>query len=143
MIKIGNSASNISVYTCQPKDKDELKKIIKARIDKEGPNCDLNDIDVSLVEDMSWLFAYLRFNGDISRWNVSNVENMVSMFYNASFNGDISRWDVSNVKHMSGMFFVSNFNQDISNWEISKDCNTDYMFKNCAIKEEFKPKLSQ
>ena len=80
-LKIGNNLSEWSAYSCQPKDKEELEQIIKDRISKEGPNCDLNDIDVSLIDDMSKLFAESEFNGDISKWDVSNVINMEGMFY--------------------------------------------------------------
>ena len=80
MIKIGNLASNISVYTCQPKTRDELIKLVEERINKEGTDCDLNDIDTSLITDMSELFSDSKFNGDISKWDVSNVEDMRYMF---------------------------------------------------------------
>ena len=53
---------------------------------------------------MAYLFAGLKFNGDISKWNVSNVRDMENMFDGSSFNGDISKWDVSKVKNMSNMF---------------------------------------
>ena len=59
------------------------------------------------------------------------------------FNGNISNWDVSNVINMSGMFDESTFNQDISNWNIRKDCDVDYVFYNCSIKDEYKPKSLQ
>ena len=139
-LKIGNNLSEWSVYSCQPKTKKELKKIINGRISKEGPECNLNDIDTSLITDMSGLFYKLEFNGDISKWNVSNVKNMISMFSNSKFNGDISRWDVSNVEDMSWMFHASKFNQDISNWNVNKDCEIFNMFNDCKIKEEYKPK---
>ena len=51
----------------QQTSKDELKKIITDRISKEGFKCDLNDIDTSLIDDMSGLFIRLDFNGDISK----------------------------------------------------------------------------
>ena len=143
MIKIGNNISEFSAYSCQPKTKEELKKIIKDRISNDGSNCDLNDIDVSLIEDMSWLFYWSQFNGDISKWNVSNVKYMHGMFGNSNFNGDISRWDVSNARDMTGMFANSKFNQDISNWKIRKDCNTRLMFAMCHIRKEYKPKALQ
>ena len=76
MIKIGKNLSEWSAYSCQPKTKEELKEIIKERIENEGPNCDLNDIDVSLIEDMSYLFFGSKFDGDISEWDVSNVTNL-------------------------------------------------------------------
>lgn len=90
--------------TIKPTTKDELKEIIKETIEKEGLNCDLNFIDTSNITDMSYLFAFSQFNGDISNWNVSNVEDMSGMFYCSKFNQDISKWDVSNVKYMHEMF---------------------------------------
>ena len=82
MIKIGKNISEFSMYSCQPKTKKELVEIIEDRISKEGPKCDLNDIDVSLIDNMSYLFYWIKFNGDISRWNVSNVKSMYSInFY--------------------------------------------------------------
>ena len=143
MIKIGKNISEFSIYSCQPKTKKELKKIIEDRISKEGSNCDLNDIDVSLIDDMSWLFYISKFNGDISKWNVSKVENMSYMFNDAKFNGDISNWNVSNVQNMTNMFANSNFNQDISNWKINSRCHLDYAFYLCRIRKEYKPKSLQ
>ena len=50
----------------RPKNKKELEQIIKKEIKKNGKNCDLNFIDTSLIKDMSYLFSYSNFNGDIS-----------------------------------------------------------------------------
>ena len=100
-------------YKYFPETKEELQNIIKERIKKEGPKCNLNDIDVSEITDMYGLFFLTDFNGDISQWDVSNVENMQEMFSNSNFNGDISEWDVHNVKKMSLMFANSKFNQKI------------------------------
>ena len=119
MIKIGKDIRKFSTYSCQPKTKFELKEIIKERISKEGPRCDLNDIDVTLIEDMAGLFDSSDFNGDISEWDTSNVKYMTWMFANSNFNGDISNWDTSNVLYMSFMFYDARFNQDISKWNVS------------------------
>ena len=54
----------------KPANKEELKKIIENRIQTEGPECDLNDIDVSDITDMRELFEGSNFNGDISKWNI-------------------------------------------------------------------------
>ena len=81
----------------QPKTTEELKEIIERTIEEQGLECDLNFIDVSNVEDMSYLFYSSKFNGDISKWDVSNVEDMYDMFAHSQFNGDISNWNVSNV----------------------------------------------
>ena len=139
MLKIGkNISSDWTIHTCQPKTKDELKEIILDRISKEGPNCDLNDIDTSLIEDMQMLFAYSKFNGNISKWNVSNVKDMIGMFAYSEFNKDISEWDTSNVVDMQYMFNNAKFNQDISRWKINKNCDMFGMFSNCPIKRSFK-----
>ena len=67
-------------YKYFPETKKELKDIIKQRIKQEGNKVDLNDIDVSKITDMSYLFEETAFNGDISNWDVSNVTDMSSMF---------------------------------------------------------------
>ena len=140
-LKIGKNLSEWSSYSCQPKTYRELEHIVNDRIEKEGPNCDLNDIDTSLITDMSELFFGSEFNGDSSKWNVSNVKNMEGMFCRSWFDDDISDWDVSNVENMSYTFSSSKFNQDISKWKIRKDCRIHKMFDKCPIKSEYKPKL--
>ena len=117
IIKKSNKQSNNS-YKYFPKTKEELKDIIEKRIEQEGNEVDLNDIDVSEINDMSNLFEVTDFNGDISEWDVSNVTNMRYMFYKCKeFNQDISNWNVSNVK-------------DATN-----------IFGHCHIKEKYKPKF--
>ena len=103
-------------YKYFPETNKELKDIIKQRIKQEGNKVNLNDIDVSKITDMSYLFEGTAFNGDISNWDVSNVKDMHGMFNGCkSFNQDISNWDVSNVKGTSDIFY------------------------NCPIKEKYKP----
>lgn len=114
----------------RPTSKEELKRLINQRIEEQGLNCDLNDIDVSRVTDMSDLFFSSKFNGDISEWNVSSVRNMNGMFYNSKFNGDISKWDVHNVESMLNMFNESKFNGDISGWDVSSVETMSGMFAN-------------
>ena len=154
-------------YIYHPKTKDELKKIIKLRIESYGNECDLNDIDTSNITDMSYLFEYSDFNGNISKWNVSNVTDMHSMFNGSAFNQDISNWNVSNVTNMNAMFLNSKFNEDIPNWNVSNVTNMNYMFMgskfnndisnwdvsnvtnntdifyNCSIEEKYKPKFKK
>ena len=129
------------VYNYHPKTRNELKDIIKQRIKSEGNKCDLNDIDTSNITDMSNLFVYSEFNGDISKWNVSNVTNMNDMFRYSEFDGDISNWNVSNVTNMECMFMNSQFDGDISNWDVSNVTNNAAMFHDCPIEEKYKPKF--
>ena len=98
------------------KNKEHLRKLIEARIREFGPNCDLNDIDVSQITDMSGLFKYSNFNGDISQWDVSDVENMHAMFFGSKFNGDISQWNVSKVTDMRHMFDNSPLKGNEPDW---------------------------
>ena len=131
---IKNKSNNYNYF---PETKEELRDIIERRINKEGKEVDLNDIDVSRITDMSDLFRGLDlnfdFNGDISNWDVSNVISMEAMFYGCKdFNQDISSWDVSNVTNMTSMFCnCGKFNQDISNWEVSNVTNMGSMFSGC------------
>ena len=120
-------------YKYFPKDKNELKDIILQRIEAEGNEVDLNDIDVSKITDMSYLFEETDFNGDISSWDVSNVTNMHAMLGGCKqFNQDISKWDVSNVTNMNAMFYgCESFNQDISKWDVYNVTSMNSMFYGC------------
>ena len=137
-----NKNTKIDKYHYHPKTKEELKKLIIDLMHEHGTEIDLNDIDISKVNDLSYLFCNSKygtgndlpkyntnqFNGDISEWDVSHVTNMECMFFGSYFNGDISNWDVSNVTNMTNMFSFSEFtgkNGDISEWDVS---NVKYMF---------------
>jgi surface protein len=132
-------------YTCQPKDSDELRKIILQRIKNDGHECDLNDIDVSKIKYMTFLFdadyntIFKDFNGDVSQWDVSNVENMNAMFYKCKqFNCDLSSWDVSNAKYMSNMFEgCKKFKCDLSKWNVSNVKSMYKTFLNCPTQPEW------
>ncbi len=121
-------------YTLFPKTKEELQEMIKDEISENGNECSLNHINVSKITDMSNLFRYSEFNGDISEWDVSGVSNMDEMFDSSEFNGDISNWDVSNVTNMYCMFYGSKFNGDISNWDVSSVKDMGYMFGNSPLR---------
>lgn len=149
-----NNVKNSNKF--RPKTKDELRKLIKKELKRQGPDADLNFIDTSDITDMSELFEGLyvgnikidkwdvsnvtnmsnmfrynpEFNADLSNWNVSKVTNMYAMFYKAKkFNSTLSKWDVSKVTVMRGMFNgASSFNGDISKWNVSKVKDMGWMF---------------
>ena len=83
------------------RDRIHLEEAIGQRIAEYGNEADLNDLDISMIRDLSQLFENSDFNGDISGWDVSNVRDMSWMFSNAKFDGDISGWDVSGATTMS------------------------------------------
>ena len=131
-------------YKYFPENQLELAGIIRQLVDKRGYKVDLNDIDVSKVDDMSYLFTGLHrlqhFNGDISKWDVSRVKNMEGMFRsNKKFNGDISDWDVVNVHNMRFMFESSKFDGDLSDWNPPTTSDQTNMFSDCPL-ENHPPK---
>jgi surface protein len=103
----------------KPKDKKELRKLIEKAL-AANPDANLNNIDVSYITDMSYLFDGLDPHQiRIEDWDVSNVTDMDYMFADCSaLHCDISNWDVSNVQDMSFMFAGSAFNGDISKWNV-------------------------
>lgn len=78
--------------TLKPKNRDQLKQIIEQRINEQGPNCDLNDIDVSGITNMSCLFKLSQFNGDISKWDVQNNTNTQFIFYLSPLYNNPPQW---------------------------------------------------
>ena len=124
-------------HTLFPETKEELVKMIKEEIKKNGNSCSLNHIDVSKIKEMTYLFSrdyyegyYLAdFNGDISEWNVSNVIDMEGMFECSNFNGDLYYWDFSNLQCMTRMFFEADFTGDISEWNVSNVEDMSGMFR--------------
>ena len=66
------------LYRHHPETKEELRSIIKERMKKEGNECNLNDIDISKITDMSNLFSKYNLFGMPVKYDISD------------FNGDIS-----------------------------------------------------
>lgn len=140
--------SNKKSYTYKPANSKELRELVKKRVEEEGPQVDLNDIDVSDIKDFSRVFRnkngmYTDFNGDVSRWDVSNAQIMTEMFYGCSnFNGDLSDWDVSNVLSMSIMFAgCEKFEgTGLDNWDVSNVENMFCAFSDCR---KFNADISQ
>ena len=123
-------------YEYHPTNRPELLDIIIDLL-KQGIT-DLNCIDVSNIEDMSYLFWAINKkiqvkDIDISEWDVSNVTDMLQMFSECSkFNSDLSNWDVSKVTCTRWMFSgCEKFNSDLSQWDMSNVINMEDMFIRC------------
>jgi surface protein len=136
--------SNSKSAIHKPSSRDELKSIIEQELERQGPDADLNHIDVSYITDMSYLFYKLNIeNIKIDQWDVSNVTNMEGMFYECSnFEGNgLENWDVSNVTTMEDMFsWCKKLNVDLSSWNVTNVKNMSYMFYFC---ERFNCDLSE
>ena len=122
--------------------REHLVYLIASLIDLRGNDCNLNDVDVSNIKNMTRIFAAHDFQGDVSGWNTSSVTNMESMFSGCNhFNGDLSKWNVSKVRNFEKMFYHCYvFNGDISGWKLntkkapigsSSYIKTDSMFEDC------------
>jgi surface protein len=134
-----NSKIRKHEYNYHPTNKPELITLIYDLLKERGNEADLNDIDVSKIDDMSNLFSpFRKFNGDISQWDTSKVTTMLGMFDGCNkFNCDISGWDVGRVKNMTMMFNDCwSFNQDLSNWDVSFLEFFSYMFCKCDSFEQ-------
>ena len=120
-----------------------------SRKDFEG----IEDWDVSNVEDMSYMFAYMsydsfeshskaKFNRNLNNWNVSKVKHMSFMFYYCNdFNQPLDKWDVSNVEDMFRMFDnCKKFNQPLNSWNVSNVTNMSGMFQ---VAESFNQPLDK
>lgn len=118
--RLGGKANKGTQYNYSPKGVAELYDLTRKLMIERGNEGDFNDIDTSNVTNMAFMFEQeVNFNGNISQWDTSNVTIMRCMFHHAE-----------------------SFNQDISNWDVSKVIDNKDMFKDCQIKEEFKPKFN-
>ena len=129
--------------------KKELKEYLKSEIEKQGKNVVIQNLDVSLLEDLSELFSGI-CNGvktlDLSGWKTSNAKDMNWMFWGCSSieSLDVSGWDTSNVKDMKYMFYsCRNLESlDLSGWDTSNVTDMNDMFHNCpAPYEEINNKI--
>ena len=118
--------------------KKELKEYLKSEIQKQGENVVIQNLDVSLLEDLSELFSGI-CNGvktlDLSGWKTSNAKDMNWMFWDCSSieSLDVSGWDTSNVENMSYMFYTCERLKSINltGWDVSSVKNMEGMFYYC------------
>lgn len=103
---------------------------------------DLSGWDVSAGEEFIGMFERCtKFNSDLNNWDMSNAKNLDGMFHYAeTFNKPLYKWDISNVVYTEQMFDnAKSFNQDISNWNIRSVTNAHNVFRDCPIRESYKP----
>ena len=119
--------------------KEQLQEYLKSEIEKQGENVVIRNLDVSLVENLSWLFAKIADNVktlDLSGWKTSNVKNMSWMFGGCSIieSLDVTGWDTSNVTDMFGMFYTCERlkSLDLSSWDVSGVNTMEGMFYYCS-----------
>lgn len=118
----------------KPHDKRELESVVNTVLmEQNNPSIDLNFIDISNVDSLSYLFKDKDFNGDISKWDTSKIRNMREMFSGSTFNGDVSRWDTSKVEDMWGMFMDCPFSGDLTHWNTSRVKDMGNMFARSAF----------
>ena len=143
-LHINNSTKPVRT---RPQTKDDLINLIIDELEHQGPDANLNHIDVSVITDMRGLFHYVNKkitvgNIKIDKWDVSNVTNMEFMFQDCEyFNADLRNWDVSKVESMQGAFTACRkFDSDLSRWDTGNVVYMSGLFNTC---ENFDSDLSR
>lgn len=132
-----------------PKDRRELIDIIYNRIlehakDKTYTVLDLNDIDVSNIDDFTRIFSYSSYELgkssittiNVEYWQTSQVTTFANMMGECATIKEINleTWDVSNATHMKKMFWNCKKLEtvgDISEWRTLNCENMESMFNGC------------
>ena len=137
---------NNTIYTCQPKTRNELRQIIEDRYKEQGPGTKqepiyFNDIDISKIDDLSHIFENTKFEYiDLSDWDVSNVYSMYSLFTKcyALREVNLSGWDVKRLESAGYMFDGCNLLKrvDLSWKNTSKIALFKRMFCDCINLQE-------
>ena len=123
--------------------KEKLREYLKSEVEKQGENVVIQSLDVSHIEDLSWLFVGIATGVktlDLSGWKTSGVKDMSWMFGGCKTleSLDLSGWDVSNVKTMNDMFACCENIEylDITDWDTSKVKNMARMFFGRPVPDE-------
>lgn len=85
--------------------------------------------DVSNIEDFGYLFAFSNLDVDLSGWDMSNAVNVRHMFRSTPFNHNLNEWDVSNVNNFGNMFRDSPYNHPLDQWDMSNAMIIGGMFR--------------
>ena len=118
--------------------KDQLQSIIQERYYNNKSFIDLTDIDISELDNLSYIFYTLNMEVvDISGWNTSNVitmENMFSFCDKLKNIIGIENLDVSKLEDATSMFYCCKnlVELDLTNWNPISLENTYDMFSCCS-----------
>ena len=102
---------------------------------------DANNLDISNVEDASYMFANCSKSKQIQvqNWNTSNIRFFQNMFYgDTSLDTlDINQWDVSSAWNITTMFSYSGIKSiDLSEWDVSRITSFEKLFFHCTQLKE-------
>lgn len=132
-----------------PKNRRELVDIIYHRIldhanDETYTVLDLNDIDVSNIDDFTRIFSYSSYELskssittiNVEYWDTSQVTTFSNMMAECATIKEINleSWNVSNATDMKKMFFGCKKLEsigDISDWRTLSCENMEHMFEGC------------
>ena len=106
--------------------KEQLQEYLKSEIERQGENVVIRDLDVSLVEDLSYLFnndiANKVKNLDLSGWKTDMLKKMHHMFSwcDNIESLNLSGWDTSNIKDINCMFYKCPAPYEVVNKKLRK-----------------------
>ena len=120
--------------------KEQLGKYLKSEIKRQGENVVIQNLDVSLIDDLCDLFYNKIITDevkslDLSGWKLPKLKNMSNIItgFRKLESLNLSGWDISNIKDISWMFSGcgSLESLDLSGWKTSNVEDMHGMFYNC------------
>ena len=118
--------------------REQLQLIIEERYNNNKSFVDLTDLDISELDDLSYIFYGLNMEVvDISGWDTSNVITMACMFNRCKKLKKIigiENLDVSKLENANNMFFCCKnlVELDLTKWNPVSLQYASYMFTQCA-----------
>ena len=134
-----NNAQMHSLMMFKPKDKHDLKAWILRKVITEGPNADLNNVDLTNITDMSYVLSVCdewyflpSYCDSMYKWININICDYIpySELRTMPRRSDLGlngKWRKNNLNNDVDSIFDS-MNPDISEWHVDKVVNMDYMF---------------
>jgi hypothetical protein len=134
-----NKNIKVNEYHYHPINRRDLVEVVSKKYkDLKSKNeiLDLNDIDISKVHDLSYLFELIKPKKvNMNNWDTSNVTDIHGLFWNNDIIEEIyiEDWDVSNVETAYGSFyFCKNLKKlNLKSWNFKSCTEFDLMFKGC------------